>query len=186
MKKILSSIMALAVFFSVLGMQVGQAKAEGYITYEGAQYVVGTGIVFTFSAEGFRTRDLKDAVIYVGSDFYDLYCWVRKAEGRILCVAVGGLTEFAGQTGIIYLGGQIFYALIPNKHGIPEEGSSIPVCEQGEVLGAEYMVDFGSGYDGPYFVPGDTLDEADQQADSWFGEWDYYRLGGLVCGIEPS
>jgi len=176
MKKIFLGLMALAVFISVLGMQVGQAKAEGYITYEGAQYVVGTGIVFTFSAEGYRNRDLKDATLLLNSDFYDLYCWVRKEEGKILCVAWGSLTEFAGDTGIIFLGGQIFYVIIPNKHGIPDNGAQTPTCGQGEVLGAEYMVDFGSGFDGPYFVPGDTLGEADVQAQSWFGDFDYCRV----------
>ena len=186
MKKIFLFLLAFAVFASALGIQVGRAKADGYITYEGAQYVVGTGIVFTFSAEGFRNRDLKDATIYVGSDFYDLYCWVRKAEGKILCVAWGSLTEFAGQTGIIYLGGQIFYVIIPNKHGVPEEGSAVPTCAQGEVLGAEYMVDFGSGYDGPYFVPGNTLAEADQLAAGWFSIFPYYRINGLVCDFEPT
>jgi hypothetical protein len=186
MKKAYLLLMALAVFVSALGFQVNRARADGYIIYEDAQYVVGTGILFTFEAEGFRNKDLKNATIYVGSDFYDLYCWVRKQEGKILCVAWGSLTQFAGQTGVIYLGGQIFYVIIPNRHGTPGAGGQPPTCEQGELLGAEYMVDFGSGYEGPYFVPGDTLDEADQQAGSWFGEFDYYRVNGLVCGEEPQ
>lgn len=187
MKKLFFALMAVAVLLSALGLQVGSAKAEGYITYENGQFVRGTGIVFTFDAEGFRNKDLKNATIYVGSDYYDLYCWVRKEEGKILCVAVGGLTEFAGETGIIYLGGQIFYVIIPARAGAPaDEGGGVPICEQGEVLGANYMVDFGSGYDGPYFVPGGTLAEADSQAQSWFGNFSYYRVSGLVCDMEPS
>ena len=83
-------------------------------------------------------------------------------------------------------GGQIFYVTIPNKHGTPDQGAQIPTCTQGEVLGAEYMVDFGQGFDGPYFVPGDTLEEADLLAESWYGEFDYYRVGGLVCAQPPS
>lgn len=186
MKKTGLFLLVIAVLVSALGMQVNRAKADGFITFVDAQYVIGTGIVFTFEAEGFRTRDLRDATIFVGSDFYDLYCWVRKAEGKILCVAWGSLTEFAGQVGVIYLGGQIFYPIIPNKHGVPDTGGGIPTCAQGEVLGAEYMVDFGSGYDGPYFVPGDTLAEADTQAASWFSVFDHYRVSGLVCGEQPT
>lgn len=185
MKKTFLYLMALAVFVSALGMQVGQAKAEGYITYEGAQYVVGTGIVFTFSAEGFRTRDLKHATIYVGSDFHDLYCWVRKAEGKILCVARGSLTEFAGQTGIIYLGGQIFYALIPNKHGVPDQGDTSLTCEEGLVPGADVTVDFGEFID-IVFVPGNTLEEVQDQAESWFSEMDFEITSGLYCSQEPD
>jgi len=182
MKKVFFLLLSVAVMVSVLGVQVNRAKAEGYITYEGAQYVVGTGIVFTFSAEGFRTKDLKNAAILVGSDFHDLYCWVRKAEGRILCVARGALTEFAGQTGIIYLGGQIFYVLIPNKHGIPDQGDTPLTCEEGLVPGADVFVNFGEG-NGTFFVPGNTLEEVQSQAMSWFGDWDFEITSGLYCGF---
>jgi hypothetical protein len=160
-------------------------KGGGYITYEGAQYVVGTGIVFTFEAEGFRNKDLKNATIYVGSDFYDLYCWVRKAEGRILCVARGSLTQFASQTGIIYLGGQIFYVIIPNKHGIPEESDETLTCEDGLVPGADVTVDFGEFTD-IVFVPGSTLAEVQSQAESWFSELDFEITSGLYCSQAPS
>jgi hypothetical protein len=184
MKRILLLLMAAAVIVSVLGYQVNRAKAEGYITYEGTQYVVGTGIVFTFDATGFRNRDLKNATILVGSDFYDLYCWVRKEEGKILCVAWGSLTEFAGQTGIIYLGGQIFYVIIPNKHGLPDNQPL--VCEQGLVPGADVTVDFGGGNIETFFVPGDTLANVQNQAGSWFGQWSFEITSGLYCGQEPT
>jgi hypothetical protein len=185
MKKVFFLLLAVAVVVSALGVQVDRAKADGYITYEDAQYVVGTGIVFTFSAEGFRNKDLKNATIYVGSDFYDLYCWVRKEEGRILCVAWGSLTGFAGQTGIIYLGGQIFYVIIPNKHGIPEQGDETLTCEQGLVPGADVTVDFGEFTD-TVFVPGNTFEEVQNQAESWFSEMDFEITSGLYCSQEPS
>jgi len=180
MKKLFSLFLLLAVMASAFGVHVGAAKADGsLIVYEEGLYVWGKGIVFIFDATGYRNRDLKDATIYVGSDFYDLFCWVTEERDHIVCNAQGGLTQFAGQVGVIYLAGQIFYVIIPNKAGAPED--VVPTCEQGEVLGAYYMVDFGFGYDGPYFVPGDTLDEADLLADSWFGDFPYYRVGGLVC-----
>jgi hypothetical protein len=182
MKKVFFLLLSAAVMVSALGVQVNRAKADGYITYEGAQYVVGTGIVFTFSAEGFRNKDLKNATILVGSDFHDLYCWVRKAEGRILCVARGSLTEFAGQTGIIYLGGQIFYVLIPNKHGIPDQGDTSLTCEEGLVPGADVRVDFGEVIE-TFFVPGGTLAEVQSQAMNWFSEMDFEFTSGLYCGF---
>jgi hypothetical protein len=185
MKKTWMILLAMALFVSALGVQVNRAKADGYITFENAQYVVGTGIVFTFEAEGFRNKDLKNATIYVGSDFYDLYCWVRKAEGKILCVARGSLTEFAGQTGIIYLGGQIFYVIIPNKHGIPGQGDASLTCEEGLVPGADVTVDFGEFTD-TFFVPGNTAEEVQNQAESWFSEWDFEITSGLYCSQEPS
>jgi hypothetical protein len=185
MKRVLFILLAVVIVASALGVQVGNASAEGYIAYEEASFVYGKGIVYIFSASGFRNRDLKDAAIYVGSHFYDLFCWVTEDEEHIVCNAQGGLTQFAGQTGIIYLGGQIFYVPIPSR-GSPSAADTVPTCGPGEVLGANYMVDFGSGYDGPYFVPGDTLAEADALADSWFSEEDHYRIGGLVCDVEPS
>jgi hypothetical protein len=186
MKKTFLFLMTAALFVSALGFQVNRAKAEGFITYENAQYVTGTGIVFTFDASGFRNRDLKNATIFVGSDFYDLYCWVRKAEGKILCVAWGSLTKFVGQTGVIYLGGQIFYVLIPGIHGIPDEGDTPLICEQGLVPGADVMVDFGQGPVGPFFVPGSTPDEVQSQAEIWFGQWEFEITSDLYCGNEPS
>ncbi len=186
MKKLFLVLMLVAVFGSALGFQVAPARAEGYITYEGGLYVYGKGIVFVFDNTDYRTRDLKEASIYVGSDFYDLFCWVSEEGDKIICNAQSGLTQFAGETAIIYLGGQMFYVIVPAKGGAPDKGEAVPTCEQGQVLGANYMVDFGFGYDGPYFVPGSTLDQADLLAESWFSDSDYYRVGGLVCDREPS
>jgi len=184
MKKIFSLLMALTVLGSALGLQVGTAQADGgLIVYEGGLYVWGKGIVFHFDAEGYRNKDLKDASIYVGSDFYDLFCWVTSDKEHIVCNAQGGLTQFAGQTGIIYLGGQIFYVIIPAKAGAPVDESL--TCPQGQVLGADVLVDTGEGY-ATYFVPGDTLADVESLAVSWFGQ-DYGGISGdLYCDVEPS
>jgi len=183
MKKTWMILLAVAVFVSALGMQVNRAKADGYIVYEDAQYVVGTGIVFTFEAEGFRNKDLKNANIWVGSDFYDLYCWVRKAEGKILCVAWGSLTKFAGQTGIIYLGGQIFYVIIPNKHGIPDDGDQSLTCPDGFVSGADvtFLTSVPSFL--TFFIEGATDSEVFNSATSFLGGFfvDIDSIGSLYC-----
>ena len=123
MKKIFLLLMVLAVFTSAFGLQVATAQADGsLIVYEGGLFVWGKGIVFQFDAEGYRNKDLQNANILVGSDFYDLFCWVLKGEGKIVCNAQGDLTQFAGQTGIIYLGGQVFYVIIPARPGSPNAG----------------------------------------------------------------
>ena len=184
MKKIFMLLATAAVIASALGVQVSRAQAADWITYEDSAYVEGKGIVYIFDATGFRNKDLKDASIYVGSDFYDLFCWVLKEEGKIVCNAQGGLTQFAGQTAIIYLAGQIFYVTIPSPGG-PHDETPL-TCPQGQVPGANYDVDFGFGLDGPYFVPGADLTEVANQAASWYGSFPYQRTSSLICGVEPS
>lgn len=187
MKKFLLLLMAFAVFISALGLQVNRAQAADWITYTDSAYVYGKGIVYIFDATGYRNKDLKNASIYVGSDFYDLFCWVTEDKEHIVCNAQGGLTQFAGQTAIIYLAGQIFYVTIPGR-GSPKENieDSPLVCPEGLVPGADVMVDFGDGPEGPYFVPGSTPAEVQSQAESWFSGAEILSVGDLYCGEEPS
>ena len=65
-----------------------------------------------------KNKDLKGANIFAGSDYHKMYCSYNDDTEKIVCVLSGGLTEFAGQTGIIYLAGQVFYVTIPDK-GLP-------------------------------------------------------------------
>jgi hypothetical protein len=185
MKKIFLVLVAAAVFISALGLHVDRAKADGYITYEGAEFIIGTGIVFTFDGKGFSNKELRGSTIWVGSDFYDLYCWARKDAGQIVCVLRGGLTEFAGQMGTIYLGGQVFWVLIPHKYGPPGEGEVPLSCPDGLVPGADVFVEFGEGT-GTFFVPGETAEEVENNAQSWFGQFSYEIVSDLYCGEEPS
>lgn len=184
MKKLFLVLMSLIVLASSLGFQVSRARAAGSIAYQDAAYVEGKGIVFIFAADGFRNKDLKNASIYVGSDFYDLFCWVTEDKEHIVCNAQGGLTQFAGQTGIIYLAGHVFYVEIPHAGG-PKEESSL-VCSDGLVPGADVLVDFGEGDVFTEFVPGDTLAEVQSQAESWFSGMDFEIVSDLYCGQEPQ
>ena len=154
---------------------MSRAKADGYITYEEGAYVYGKGIVFIFSATGYRNKDLKDASIYVGSDFYDLFCWVNEEGDKIICNAQGGLTQFAGQIAIIYLGGQIFYVIIPGKAGAPQDSQSL-TCPQGQEPGADvtFLTNVPSFV--TFFVPGSTGSEVYSNATSY--------LGGFYVGID--
>lgn len=182
MKKFLLLLMVLAVCSSVLG--VSRAQAADWITFAEGAYVHGKGIVFIFDATGYRNKDLKNASIYVGSDLYDLFCWVTEDKEHIVCNAQGGLTQFAGQTAIIYLAGQIFYVTIPGA-GSPTEGAAPLVCDLGLVPGADVFVDFG-GFTETLFVPGSTLAEVQSQAESWFAGLEFEIVSGLYCGLEPS
>lgn len=181
MKKLLYLCMLFAIFASALGLHVSSARAEGFITYDEASFVWGKGIVFIFDAEGYRNRDVRNASILVGSDYFDLFGWVTKEKDKIVCNAQGGLTRFAGQTAIIFLAGQIFYVTIPGAGGTPAL-----TCTAPEVLGANYEVDFGGGFSGPNFVPGNDLTATDAQASSWFSSFSYRRASGLVCDNEPT
>lgn len=181
MKRFLLLSMAFALFVSA---GVSRVQAADWITYESSAYVEGKGIVYIFSAAGHRNKDVKGASIYVGSDFYDLFCWVTTDQEHIVCNAQGGLTQFAGQTAVIYLAGQIFYVTVPSR-GAPKEDTGPLECPDGLVPGADVMVDFGDGPEGPYFVPGSTLAEVQAQAESWFSGAEIEIVGGLYCGEEP-
>jgi len=184
MKKFFFVFMVLAVLASTLGLQVSRARAADWITYEDSAYVEGKGIVYIFSAAGHKNKDVKGASIYVGSDFYDLFCWLTSDKEHIVCNAQGGLTQFAGQTAIIYLAGQIFYVTVPGRGG-PKDDTSL-VCSDGLVPGADVMVDFGGGPIGPFFVPGSTLVEVQSQAESWFSGAEIEIVNDLYCSEEPS
>jgi len=188
MKKMFLLLMAVAMFASAFGLQVGMAQADGsLIVYEGSLFVWGKGIVFQFDAEGYRNKDVKNATIHIGSDFYDLFCWVLKEEGKIVCNAQGGLTQFAGETGIIYLGGQIFYVIIPGRAGAPEESEESFTCESG-VPGADVTFFTSDETLETYFISGSTLAEVQDNAENWLGGYliSIVEIGELYCGQEPD
>jgi hypothetical protein len=158
MKKTLFLLMMFALLASAFGVQVGNARAEGSITYAESAYVEGKGFVFIFDASGFRNKQLKDASIYVGSDFYDLFCWVAEDKEHIVCNAQSILLPFAGQTGIIYLAGYIFYVEIPHAGGPNQEAT--PTCAPGEELGADVSFAISAGFGGGFstsFVTGSSV-----------------------------
>ena len=181
--------MAFIVLVSTLWVSAGSAGAAGVIAYVDGRFVWGKGVVFVFDASGYRNKDMKNTGIFAGSNFHDLYCTVNKIEEKIVCVARGSLTEFAGQTGVIYLAGQIFYVTIPDRI-FPEETTVEPplICEEPEVLGASVTFQVSEGFSFTDFVPGDTLQEVQDRADAWVeGEFiiSHGPIGALKCGLLP-
>jgi hypothetical protein len=191
MKKALSLVMAMIVMVAALGFSPGNANAAGLITYVDGRFVWGKGVVFVFAAAGYRNKDVRDASIFVGSNFHDLYCTVDKDKENIVCVAGGRLTQYAGQIGIIYLAGQIFYVTIPDKI-LPEvviPAEEPLVCEEPEVLGASVVFEDNEGNSYNEFVPGDTLQEIQDRADEWVDGFFWVSHGpihGLECGLPPQ
>ena len=190
MKKILLLAMTVIVLISALGVSAGNADAAGLITYVDGRFVWGKGVVFVFKASGYGNKNVRDASIFAGSNFHDLYCTVDKEKENIVCVVGGSLTEYAGQTGVIYLAGQIFYVTIPDRtlpQVTPVEGPL--VCTEPEVLGASVVFYFGFGGSTTEFVPGDTLDEVKARADMWVdGEFwiSHGSINQLECGMPPQ
>lgn len=166
MKKILSFFVAMGVVVSTLWVSVSRAEAAGLITFRGGVYVWGKGIAFVFDASGLRNRDVRDATIFVHSNFHDLGCTVNKEEAKIVCVLRGGLTEHAGETGVIYLAGQVFYVTIPGMNLLEEEDSEeVAACEEWEVLGTWVTFEYYNGeYYSEEFIEAESLEEVESAA----------------------
>src|SRR5215212_1773232 len=190
MKKVLLLAMTVILLISVLGVSAGNAGAAGLITYVDGRFVWGKGVVFVFKASGYGNKNVRNASIFAGSNFHDLYCTVDKEKENIVCVAGGSLTEYAGQTGVIYLAGQIFYVTIPDRIFPKEIVVEQPlVCEEPEVLGVSVSFQTGGGFSFTDFVPGDTLQEVQARADDWVdGEFiiSHGSIGTLKCGLPPQ
>ena len=156
-------LITISVFLSTLAFQAGHVKAATPITYADGRFMWGEGVVFIFEATGYRTRDVRDTTIFVGSNFHELGCKVNKEKTRIVCIGRGGLTEYAGQTGIIHLAGQLFNVTFYYAEGQPDT----------------------------YFIPGNALAEVQQTVQSWMDDSEGYITvfaiaGGLVCGAMPQ
>ena len=189
MRKLLLLVLAVGVLFSTFWVTAGNAGAAGLITYRGGLYVWGKGIVFVFDASGYRNKDVKDASIFVGSNFHDLGCTVNREEGKIVCVLGGGLTQYAGETGVIYLGGQIFYVIIPDR-SLPEEiATEEPLtCSETESLGAwvtftfDFFDEFQFSFD--EFIEGESIEDVENTASQMVEEDSFlisYEVGEFGC-----
>jgi len=173
MKKALLFVM---IMLSLLSFNTGRAQATGLITYGGGLFIVGKGTVFVFNGSGFRNRDLRQATIFVGSNYHKLSCSVNRGDAKIVCVIRGGISdEYAGETGIIYLAGQVFYVTIPGR----------PLkCGGLDALGADVEFEDSEGTFYTEFVPGQNLDAVEATAASSVVENElggYRVLGTLYC-----
>lgn len=169
MRKLLSLGLAIGVLISTFWVTAGKVQAAGLITYRGGVYVWGKGIVFVFDASGYKNKDVKDASIFVASNFHDLGCTVNREDGKIVCVLGGGLTKHAGETGVIYLGGQVFYVIIPDRT-LPEEivAEEPLTCTETELMGAwvTFTVNFFDFFEFSFdeFVEGESPDAVESTA----------------------
>lgn len=192
MRKVLLSILVVFMLLSVFSFSPSRAHAAGIIQYAGGSFVIGKGISFVFHASGLRNRDVRGASIFVGSDFHPLGCTVNRAEERVVCVLRGGLTEYAGETGILYLGGQIFYVTIPGMKEPPEdeseEGEEAPACGEFEALGAWVIYYLEGVFDSEEFIEADSAEEVEQEAAQTASEEPgmTYKVGDFGCHEAPG
>jgi len=126
MKKFFSLLIPIVILASAFSFSASRAQAAGLITFIDGRFVWGKGVVFVFEASGYKNKDLKGASIFAGSNDHKLSCSSNKEEGRILCVVNAGLTEYAGETGVIYLARQIFYVIIPDMGPQLEDSGTDP------------------------------------------------------------
>lgn len=187
MKKVFSLVMVSVVLISTFWIRAGSARAAGLITYRGGLFVWGKGVVFVFDGSDIRNRDVKGASVFAGSNMHGLSCSVNKENGRIVCVARGGLTEFVGETAVIYLGGQVFYVTMPGKSFQAVGDAGETGCEG--VLGADVTFKDIDGLFSTEFVEGDTIEEvkaAAEQALASDPDLVSYNMGSLYCAEDTG
>jgi hypothetical protein len=185
MKKITSFVLTVVVLICTLWFNAGSATAAGTITYTGARFVWGKGVVFVFDASGYRNRDVKNASLSIGPDSFGVHCTVNKKAGKIICVAGGGLTRYAGQMGILTVAGHSFYVKIPDKGPLPSVNGNVPLtCPPGTEPGALVTFLTGGGDQHTEFITGATLDEVRSKAEGMVDGSDWVEVlsvGNLEC-----
>ena len=189
MRKVLLFLVAAVVLASTFAAQTGQAKAASLITYVDGRYIWGEGVVFIFEGTGFRNKDVRDTTIFVGSNFHDLGCTVNKEKTRIVCIGRGSLTEYAGQTGIIHLAGQLFYVTIPDRDIRTVTVEEPLSCTEGTIAGADVTFETGGGDTYTLFVDGSTKSEIQANAESYVDGSDLVgvlSIGDIYCGQAPG
>ncbi len=185
MKKIITLGIAVIALISTLWFSAESATAAGTITYMGARFIWGKGVVFVFDASDYKNSDVKDATLTIGSSSFDVHCTANKERGKVICVAGSGLTQYAGQTGILYLAGHAFYVEIPDR-SLPPSGNASLSCPPGLVPGAFVTFHTGGGdISPPQFVTGATLAEVGSNAAAMIDGFDWVgiaSIGSLQCG----
>ncbi len=191
MKKMMLLVTAVAVLICTLWFSADRATAAGTITYLGARFVWGKGVVFVFEASGYKNSDVKDATLTIGSSSFNVHCMVNKKAGKIICVAGSGLTQYAGQIGVLSFAGHSFYVKMPDKPPFPSVNGNVPLsCPPGTEPGADVTFRTGGGdITRPFFISGSTLDEVRKSAESMVDGSDWVAvesIGNLYCGEAPN
>lgn len=172
MKKVFSFFVFVAVLVAALGTNVGMASAAG------SKVVI--------YIPGVTQKELKDATIFVGSDFHPTSCALREPEtGKVVCNVPG---TFGGETAWIHVAGQVFIVKVPqpqiHKSHDAQAGDEALTCTEPEYSGANtafygwykalFLGVYTSGnFSNTVFVRGETLDEVDANA------YDYHSYSYL-------
>lgn len=96
MKKVFSFVMAVAVIATALGISVGSVSAAG------------SSVVLYLP--GVTQQELKNASMFVNSEYHKVECTLKDAEtGKVVCHVPG---KYAGESVQIFLSGQVFSATV--------------------------------------------------------------------------
>ena len=103
---------------SIMAMLVGTAAnplESRSISLAEVRFVQGKGVVFLFDITGkFTKSDLDTAYAYAGGNSLDVHCVIKKGQDQIACT-VHAINQYAGQSVLIGLLGQGFWATVPYK-----------------------------------------------------------------------
>lgn len=171
MKKLFSFVLVAVVLATVLGINVGSASAAG------SKVVV--------YIPGVTQQQLKDATVFVDSNFQPTSCVLKDAEtGKVVCTVPG---KFGGEGAVLYVAGRSITVSIPEVK-VPKVEVDEPItCAAGETLGADVSFHYTSGsWTHAIFFAGSTLADVKTKAQSWIGsKFSEYKIdSGLYCSTE--
>ncbi len=110
----MKKIAGLIIVVMLLSMTLVSNVSASSISLIGVDNVAGKGVKFTFDVDGFTKDQLTGFVLISGNEF-PMDCNF-KDDGKLVCVAGGGINQFIGQPGIVVLAGQGFnFGQIPPK-----------------------------------------------------------------------
>ena len=134
---------------------------------------------------GATQDDVKNAVVYVGSEYYKINCVLKDAEtGKIVCSVN---EKFASEGAVLYVAGLAFFVDLPS-HANPGDtpDQDVPLtCDEGMFPGADAKFQY-AGWDKTWtwlHLEGATLAEVAENASQYIGAKfnSFEVVSGLYC-----
>ena len=153
MKKVLSFVIVVMVLVTTLWFKVGIASAAG--------------AVVILYLPGVTKQELKDATMFIDSEYQSVYCVLQDADtGKVVCHVAG---KDAGEAVQIFLAGRVFSATVSQVRTSSNADQAL-TCETGFSPGASVTFTYTEGNGSvTTVVPGSTLSEVAQNASALLG-----------------
>ena len=134
---------------------------------------------------GATQDDVKNAVVYVGSEYYNVNCVLKDAEtGKVVCSVN---EKFASEGAVLYLAGLEFFVDLPsfvNPGPVAEQDAPL-TCDAGKAPGADvkFWYTLFPDKSATWFVNGATLTEVSNNASVYIGmKFSSFEIvSGLYC-----